>query len=110
MKKIPLLVIVFVILFSAAALADVDTGYPCSLGRESLSDNGEVYYCDYDTGTCFQQMVSEPATNETANITAVAPAAPAETATTDEKVTALEENLLLFAEYLGTGHFKRFFN
>ncbi|MEK6853252.1 MAG: hypothetical protein AABX64_01080 [Nanoarchaeota archaeon] len=100
MKKIPLLVIVFVILFSAAALADVDTGYPCSLGCESLSDNGEVYYCSYDTGTCFQQMVSEPAANETANITAVAPAAPAETATTDEKVTALEENLLLLQNTL----------
>ncbi|MEK6863292.1 MAG: hypothetical protein AABW53_01200 [Nanoarchaeota archaeon] len=102
MKKILLLVVVFIILsgiIAFAASADVDTNYPCSLGCESLSEEGEIYYCNFDSGTCFQQ-VSEPAVNETANVTGTAAAAPVKTTTTETKVAALEENLLLLQNTL----------
>ena len=95
MKKIPLLVVVFVILLSASSFADVDTGFPCSDGCESLDENGYTHYCNYDTGMCFLQqleVVNESLPPE--------PAVPS--ITTEEKVVALEGSLALLQNTLST--------
>ncbi len=94
MKKIGVLVVLFVFLFAISALADVDTGFSCSMGCDTLAQNGETYYCNQDTQTCFQMQAAEavPVENTTAQITA--PTVP----TAEEKIATLEQNLALLQQ------------
>ncbi|HLD39840.1 MAG TPA: hypothetical protein VJB13_01745 [Candidatus Nanoarchaeia archaeon] len=91
MKKIVVLVLVLALIFAISSSADVDTGFSCSLGCESLSQNGETYYCNQDSQTCFlMEAPVESASNETVTgpVTYTPPVL-----TTEEKVALLEENL-----------------
>ncbi|HLC88672.1 MAG TPA: hypothetical protein VJG49_01420 [Candidatus Nanoarchaeia archaeon] len=96
MKKIAVLVIVLVVLFAVSSLADVDTEFACSLGCETLSQNGDSYYCNPDTQTCF--FVEEPAAEAAPAAVAPAPAAQS----TDQKITALEEKIASLENDLAT--------
>ena len=90
MKKIVVLVLVLAVIFAISSSADVDTGFSCSLGCESLSQNGESYYCNQDTQTCFLlETPIEPAAPNTTAATAAAPPV----LTTEEKVATLEQNI-----------------
>ncbi len=94
MKKIAVAVVLFVFL-AAFSLADMDTGYSCSLDCNSLSQNGDSYYCNPDTQTCFlTETVPEVAPDTvTETITdTVAPVTPT-VSDTEEKIIALEESL-----------------
>ena len=98
MKKISLLLVLFVILVSVSSLADIDTGYPCSLDCEALADNGDSYYCNFETGTCFQTVETAPV-NESLSAEPAVAASPS-SMTTEEKVVVLEENLVLLQSSL----------
>src|SRR3989344_890984 len=97
MKKIAVLALVLVLMFAISSSADVDTGFSCSLDCNTLTQNGDLYYCNPDTQTCFlteEAPVTETAAPEaTATTTAAAEPATATTTGTDEKITALEEKI-----------------
>lgn len=102
MKKIVVLVVVFIVLLAISAIADVDTGYSCSMDCESLSQNNDSYYCNPNTQTCF--LVETPPEPVDPNATIpVTEAAPAEL-TTEEKVATLEEKLVDLQQSLETGN------
>src|SRR3989344_4001419 len=91
MKKIGVMLLVFFLLFAISSAADVDTGFSCSLGCDTLAQNGDRYYCNQDTQTCFQMQTAEavPTENATAPASPTTPAAP----TTEQKIATLEQNL-----------------
>ncbi len=85
----PLWVVVGVILLSLSSIADTDSGVACSFGCEALNYNGDIHYCNFETGTCFRQEIAPPpSVNESL------PPEPAGL-TTEEKVAALEESIAL---------------
>ena len=84
MKKIAFLVLALLITLPLFSIGDVDTGFSCSLDCNTLSQNGDSYYCNPDTQTCFLKEEEVPQE----------PVAPTPTATNaDQKITALEEKI-----------------
>ena len=85
MKKIVFLVLALMVIFPIFSLADVDTGFSCSLDCSTLSQNGDSYYCNPNTQTCFLEEEVPPEQADPA----IAPPA----STTNEKITVLEEKI-----------------
>src|SRR3989344_2039792 len=102
MKKIAVLVLVLIAIFAISSSADVDTGFSCSLDCNSLSQNGDSYYCNPDTQTCFL-VKTLPAEPSAPDATATAAVTPTPTvSTTDEKITALEGKMATLENALAT--------
>ena len=91
MKKIAVVVVLFVFLFAISSSADTDTLWACStdLDCQVLVQNGDSYYCNQQTLTCFQLGLpadpSAPAASSTVT--------PATTVTVDPAITALEAKI-----------------
>lgn len=102
MKKIGVLLVLFAVLLTVSAVADVNTGWSCLIDTDCdvLVQNGDTYYCSQETLTCFQveTLPAEPASPEVAATTVAAPTTP----TADEKITALESKIATLENSLAT--------
>lgn len=91
MKKVGVVVVLFVFLFAISSYADVDTGYSCAMDCQTLSQNGDQYYCNQATQTCFLIDSGETETTYTAETTTASTGLLA--LTTEQKIAALEESI-----------------
>jgi len=98
-KRLYLLIVILVLSLMSASYGDLDTGIPCEdTGGEPpeydcqiLSDNGDNYYCEVESGYCFLEELEEDsaATNQ-ANETS---AEVGQDAGADQNIQSLQESL-----------------
>src|SRR3989344_9352395 len=93
-KKIVFWTVLVFFLLALPSFADIDTGSSCDLDCSSLSQNGDSYYCNSETQTCF--LVESIAV---ANATI--PATPT-VSTADGKITVLEGKVAVLETALAT--------
>ena len=93
-RKIVFWTVLVFFLLALPSFADIDTGSSCDLDCSSLSQNGDSYYCNSETQTCF--LVESIAV---ANATI--PATPT-VSTADGKITVLEGKVAVLETELAT--------
>src|SRR3989344_4122889 len=106
------LVVTVLLLFSVSSVADQNTGILCEVTGELpyyncqiLSENGEQFYCDSESGYCFleqEEVVAEPvAENVSAAVTNVS-TAESDLQTLGEALTVLQADLTAASKDIGT--------
>src|SRR3989338_2082040 len=96
-------VLLGVVLLSFYALADTDTGWPCTddlACQQELGDNGDQYYCSPDTGTCFLLDAAPPAPAPTPIVQPVVSAT--DLTTLEQRVSAVETNIAALQQNLNS--------
>ncbi|MBU0470472.1 MAG: hypothetical protein KJ598_00370 [Nanoarchaeota archaeon] len=100
-----LVLVVITLVFASFVLADFDTYFFCVTNEDcTVYNNGEQYYCNFNTSTCFQTETTstDNTLTDTTNDTTVDLAAEGDLTSLEEEVIAMETAFLVLQNELAT--------